>query len=311
MSSNTEDLSEDFLNKLVLGDSIALLKELPDNSVHAIISDIPYGIGVEDWDVLHENTNHAYLGASPAQLKARSVFAKRGKPINGWSAADRAIPRQYQEWCESWADEWARVLVPGGSALVFAGRRLQHRCITALEDSGFSLKDQLAWIKNSAPHRAQRLSVVFDRRGDSQSSADWSGWRLGNLRPRFEPVIWATKPYKRGTTIADNALKFGVGAYSPDALSSLGNEDASNILRSPSGPREEKIHPTQKPVRLMEALVRLVTKPGQVVLDPFAGSASTLVAANNMGRDFVGFEINPEYHRLANERLASLPPRLI
>ena len=61
----------------------------------------------------------------------------------------------------------------------------------------------------------------------------------------------------------------------------------------------------------MEALVRLVTKPGQVVLDPFAGSASTLVAANNMGRDFVGFEINPEYHRLANERLASLPPRLI
>lgn len=311
MPLSVDHFHEQFLNELVLGDCISLLQEFPDNSVHAIISDIPYGIGAEDWDVLHKNTNNAYLGSSPAQLKAQAVFSKRGKPINGWSAADREIPRQYQEWCASWATEWARILVPGGSAFVFAGRRFQHRCISALEDSGLALKDQLAWIKPQAPHRAQRLSVVFERRDDFDSAAEWEGWRLGNLRPRFEPIIWATKPYKIGTTIADNSLKFGVGAYNSEALLQLGEKDSSNILRTTSIRKEPKIHPTQKPVPLMEALISLVTKPGHVVLDPFAGSGSTLVAASNVDRDFIGIELNPEYHRLATQRLADLSPRLL
>ena len=118
-------------------DGISSLAELPANSIHLIASDIPYGIGIEDWDVLHSNTNSALLGASPAQIKAGAVFKKRGKPINGWSEADRLIPIQYYNWCSTWASEWYRVLKPGGSAFVFSGRRYAHRCICALEDSGF------------------------------------------------------------------------------------------------------------------------------------------------------------------------------
>ena len=52
-----------------------------ENSVHLILSDIPYGIGIDDWDVLHKNTNSAYLGSSPSQKKAGSLFKKRGKPL--------------------------------------------------------------------------------------------------------------------------------------------------------------------------------------------------------------------------------------
>lgn len=300
-----------FLNNLILGDCIEQMKELPDSSIHAIISDIPYGIGAEDWDVLHKNNNSAYLGTSPAQKKAQANFAKRGKPINGWSEADRRISHEYQEWCSSWAKEWNRVLVPGGSALVFAGRRFEHRCINALEDNGFSLKDQLAWIKPKAPHRAQRLSVVYERRGDIKAANDWNGWRLGNLRPRFEPIIWAVKPYKVGTTIADNALNYGVGAYNPQAVFQGGSEDSSNILEVGSNRSEPKIHPTQKPLKLMQILVELVTRPGQIILDPFAGSGSTLVAAQSIGRAYIGFELNPEYHRLALERLKTVQETLI
>ena len=116
-------------------------------SVHLILSDIPYGIGVDDWDVLHPNTNSAFLGSSPAQQKAGAVFQKRGKPLNGWSAADREIPAQYYEWCKTWTSQWLRVLKPGGSAIVFAGRRLAHRCIAAMEDAGFTFKDMLAWLR--------------------------------------------------------------------------------------------------------------------------------------------------------------------
>lgn len=186
---------------IIEGDGIAGVKLLPASSIHLIASDIPYGIGADDWDVLHSNTNSALLGSSPAQTKAGAVFKKRGKPINGWSVADRRIPQEYYEWCSTWAPDWFRVLKPGGSVFVFAGRRFAHRCICALEDAGFSFKDMLAWMRDRAPHRAQRVSVVFERRGDRSAAELWDGWRVGNLRPTFEPVLWFTKPYKIGTTI--------------------------------------------------------------------------------------------------------------
>ena len=292
----------DFVDTVFVADSTKPLLSLPDESIHLILSDIPYGIGAEDWDVLHPNTNSAYLGSSPAQEEAGAVFKKRGKPINGWTDADRAIPRQYQEWCASWASEWLRVLKPGASAVVFAGRRFSHRCICAMEDAGFSFKDMLAWHRGRAPHRAQRLSAVFERRGDKSSVEEWQGWRLGNLRPSFEPVLWFTKPYKIGGTIADNAMTHGVGGYNEEGfLNYVDRPD--NHLDIGFAPKESGLHPTQKPVRLMQALVELTTKPGQIVLDPFCGSGSTLVAAKNLGRRYVGCDISPDFVELTKSRL--------
>ena len=291
-------------NQLVLGDGIEGLKNLPDNFAHLILSDIPYGIGAEDWDVLHDNTNSAYLGSSPGQQKAGAVFKKRGKPINGWSEADREIPKQYYEWCSTWAPDWYRVVKPGASVFIFAGRRYAHRCIAALEDAGFSFKDMFAWMRQRAPHRAQRISVVYERRGDSENSEKWEGWRVGNLRPTFEPVLWFTKPYKIGTTIADNVLAHGVGAFNEEAFLKY-EKSPDNVLCSGFLPGESGKHPTQKPVRLMQALIELTTQEDQIVVDPFCGSGSTLLAAKTLNRFYVGFEANKDYYETAKERLAS------
>ena len=284
-------------------DGISAVKALTDASVHLILSDIPYGIGVDDWDVLHNNTNSALLGASPAQTRAGAVFKRRGKPLNGWSEADRRIPVEYQQWCESFASEWLRVLKPGGSAFVFAGRRLSHRCIVAFEDAGFTFKDSMAWLREAAPHRAQRLSVVFQRRGDSVSANRWKGWRVGNLRPTFEPILWFVKPYPIGTTIADNVLTHGVGAFNEQAFVAY-EHTPDNVARSGFAPREGGLHIAQKPVRLLRALIELTTIEGQIVLDPFCGSGSTLVAAKSIGRRYIGFDNNQDCVRIARERLA-------
>jgi len=295
-------MTSQLLNRVLNQDSIQGLSTLPDEFAHLILSDIPYGIGAEDWDVLHDNTNSAYLGTSPAQIKAGAVFKKRGKPINGWSEADRAIPKQYYEWCSQWASEWLRVLKPGGTVFIFAGRRFSHRCIAALEDAGFSFKDMFAWMRQRAPHRAQRVSVVYERRGDKLHAQQWEGWRVGNLRPTFEPVLWFTKPYKIGTTIADNVLAHGVGAFNEEAFLRY-EKSPDNVLTSGFVPGESGLHPTQKPVRLMQALIELTTQKGQIVLDPFCGSGSTLVAAQLTGRNFLGFEANSQYAAVASERL--------
>ena len=77
--------------------------------------------------------------------------------------------------------------------LLFGARRTIHRVVNAFEDSGFLMKDILAWKKRSAHHRAQRVSVVFERRGLAAEAEDRSGWRLGNLAPVFELIVWLTK----------------------------------------------------------------------------------------------------------------------
>lgn len=294
----------DPFDKIYNMDCITGLQRVNDNSVHLILSDIPYGIGAADWDVLHENKNSAYMGASPAQEKAGAVFKKRGKPINGWSEADRAIPREYYEWCSKWAPDWLRVLKPGGSVFIFAGRRYAHRCISALEDAGFSFKDMFSWVRQRAPHRAQRVSVVFERRGDTGSAEAWVGWRVGNLRPTFEPVLWFTKPYKIGATITDNVLEHEVGAFNESAFLKY-ETSPDNILTNGFVSGETGYHPTQKPIKLMQELIELTTKEGQVVLDPFCGSGSTLVAAKSLRRRYIGFEANEVYVDVAEERLRS------
>lgn len=63
-------------------------------------------------------------------------------------------------------------------------------------------------------------------------------------------------------------------------------------------------HPTQKPLALMEALIRDFTDPGDLICDPFAGSASTLVAAKRLGRRAIGFEREPAYFAMAEKRIA-------
>jgi site-specific DNA-methyltransferase (adenine-specific) len=290
-------------NSVVATDGIAAVRDLETASIHLILSDIPYGIGADEWDVLHNNTNSALLGSSPAQVRAGAVFRRRGKPLNGWSEADRQIPIEYQRWCESFAGEWLRVLKPGGSAFVFAGRRLSHRCVVAFEDAGFTFKDSLAWLRESAPHHAQRVSIVFQRRGDDRSANKWEGWRVGNLRPTFEPILWFVKPYTIGTTIADNVLAHEVGAFNEQAFTRY-EQVPDNVLKSGFAKGESGLHLAQKPVKLLRALIELTTVPGQIVLDPFCGSGSTLVAAKSAAREYLGFEVDPDAAKVAGERLA-------
>jgi site-specific DNA-methyltransferase (adenine-specific) len=87
-----------------------------------------------------------------------------------------------------------------------------------------------------------------------------------------------------------------------------GNDTAARFFYTAKASRSERgadnRHPTVKPLDLMRYLIRLVTPPGGVVLDPFAGSGSTLVAARDLGFSAIGIEINPEYIELIEKRCA-------
>ena len=158
----------------------------------------------------------------------------------------------------------------------------------------------------------------------------WHGWGTA-LKPAHEPAVLARKPL-RGT-VADTVAQWGTGALNIEGtrITDAGrwpanvilDEEAASLLGEPSrffyvakaskAEREAGLdaadgeranhHPTVKPLALMRYLVRMVTPPGGVVLDPFMGSGSTGCAALAEGFDFVGIDIIPEYVSIAEKRI--------
>lgn len=293
-------MTTDYLNKITNADCIEHLSKLDDNSIDLFLSDIPYGINLDSWDVLHKNTNSALLGESPAQI-GKSGFKKRGKPINGWSSADKNAGKEYQQWCDTWTKALFPIMKEGSSLFVFGARRTIHRAINSFEDSGFMLKDILMWKKPNAHHRAQRVSGIFEKRRLFDEAKKWDGWRLGNLAPIYEPIAWFMKPYKH--TLTDNILEFEQGAINVDELKKSFDFNGTNILEYGFSKDEYKFHEAQKPISIMEFLIQFTTIENQIILDPFMGSGTTAAACQNTKRKFIGFETDKDFWEKSEQRL--------
>ena len=284
-----------FDDKFVLynGDCVDVMKNFQNNSIDIVITDIPYGIDFSEWDVLHNNTNSALGGFSEHQ-KRDTTFKRRGKPINGWSEADKKIPYEYQQWCNKWAKELFRVTKEGSPILIFSSRRLQHRVANALEDNGFMIRDILIWEKDKCNPKAQRFNKILERR--NITTDEFSNYRVGNLAPYYEPIIFAMKPYK--DTLTDRILENKIGGiYCKD------DKIPSNIIFCHAN-KKNKYHETEKPVELIEKLINIFSiSVDHIILDFTMGSGSTGVACMNTNRKFIGIKLNKEYFDTAVKRI--------
>lgn len=160
---------------------------------------------------------------------------------------------------------------------------------------------------------------------------EWNGWGTA-LKPSAEFWILVRKPLSE-LSVASNVLKHRTGAINIDKTriktadeldrwpanvflgDDLGDPSLSRFFWVPKPSTSEKsaniadesieqTHPTVKPIDLMCYLIRMITPPGGTVLDCFAGSGTTLVAAESMGFRWVGYEINAEYAKIAEARLS-------
>jgi len=150
-----------------------------------------------------------------------------------------------------------------------------------------------AWVKNystgflnakARPLRAHEDILVFYGR-----------------QPTYNPQFWYGKPYKGGSGAGGK----GSDCYRPIARRTTGSPDGRryplSVLRIARD--ETHVHPTQKPVRLMEYMILTYSSPGDLVLDFTMGSGTTGVAAVATGRRFIGIERDPRYFRIACERI--------
>lgn len=129
--------------RLLEGDCLVRLGELEAESVDAIITDPPYGLG--------------FMGAKWDRLDSR----KSGK-----GAAGLAM----QEWHHAWAVEALRILKPGGHLLAFGGTRTYHRLACAIEDAGFEIRDSIMWLYGSGFPKSLNVSKAIDKRRDDSKA---------------------------------------------------------------------------------------------------------------------------------------------
>lgn len=277
---------------LIQGDCVKELSKLDSLSIDIVVSDIPYGINYTEWDVFHNNTNSAFLKSNKSMNN--TTFKTRGKPINGWNEKDRQQSVEYQKWLEAWMIELFRVTKEASPIVLFSSRRNQHRVGCALENCGFLIRDVLIWEKNICNPKAQRINKVLEKRGIYNSK--YNNYRIGNLAPFYEPILWAMKPYSK--TITDCVINDGIGGFCGED-----GKIPSNVLKFNCNIKNE-FHPSQKPLDLIEYLVRLFSAfDGQTILDPFMGSGTTGVACINTGRNFIGIELDQKYYNIAKNRL--------
>jgi len=327
---------------IVQGNARELIREIPAESVHAIVTDPPYGL---------------------------DIGRQTGKK---WDRADGNPAFDPDFW-----EDAMRTLKPGGVLLAFGASRTVHRLTTAIEDAGFIIEESiLAWTRADKKLVDINVAREFAKKGETELAEQYADCH-SMFKPAYEPIVVARKPFARGLNRVENIREHGVGFLNFSEAYTPTSEDLSRKPGAPSKdgvmyyvrggmerskphaggryphnmvflhtpecdpehgcaydcsagiyehehkgksrffrsffhtgrtPQSERItidgeaHLTVKPQSVMEWLVGIATLPGQVVLDPFAGSGSTMVAAATLGRRSIMFELGDSHAAIIRSR---------
>ncbi|MDR2943158.1 MAG: site-specific DNA-methyltransferase [Treponema sp.] len=167
----------------------------------------------------------------------------------------------------AWIIKSFDILKDGGALIVFNDFKKASDIINICYNAGFEYKDVIIWEKtNPMPRNRDRRYV-----------------------PSLELMIWFVKIQKEKWT-----------------FNRQGNTYQSPVMRyaSESGGAFKRYHPTQKPVKLIEEIIKIHSNPGELVLDPFMGSGTTAISAINTGRKYIGFELEKGYYDILTKRIS-------
>lgn len=163
----------------------------------------------------------------------------------------------------SWIQPMTEKIAKNGAMIIFNRWKNLGLIADELERCGMDVKDCIRWEKTNPMPRNRDRRYVAD----------------------FEFAVWAVKQRGKWTFNRQDS-KYQRPEF---------------IATAPNG--KHRFHPTQKPVSLLEELIKIHSNPGDLVFDPFLGSGSTGVAALELGRRFVGIEISEKYYQIAKERI--------
>ena len=199
---------------------------------------------------------------------------------NQWSSKE-----EYFIWFKELIKEYDRVIKDNGSIFIFTGRQY-NRHLSMIMDDFFIEQRIIIWKRkrNMSQTRGRALNSSYEPL--CYYTKQEKGFTYNNLKVLPEKHLQKRKEYVTGH------LKDGV------AIS-----DVWDINALPHNAKENTEHPTQKPIKIMERIVKMASNEGDLILDTFMGSGTTAVACQNLNRNYIGFELNKEYFKIIGERL--------
>jgi site-specific DNA-methyltransferase (adenine-specific) len=257
-------------DKIVCGDTLNLIKNLPDKSVDLVIADPPYNLS---------KGSHINFQASGLN----GFGGKWSKVMENW---DNLPLVDYFKFTVDWLSEAKRILKDTGSILVFGTYHNIGIINTVFQALNIEIINEIVWYKrNSFPNLAGRRFTA------SHETILWG--HVGENKRNYYFNYKLSKEY----------------SDSSDLLKQKGKQ-MRTVWDIPNNKNREEIkfgkHPTQKPLKVCERIISLTSKEGDLVLSPFSGAGTECVAAKRLNRHYIGFEIDPNYVKIAGERLSNV-----
>lgn len=310
------------------GDVLSVLDDnyhwLPDASVDLVLTDPPFNIA--------QDTNfHTYA--------KNTINSYRFDKDKGW---DTYSPESFIDLLNDWAREFSRVLRPGGSFAVFCADAYVSHLIDALKAAGLNPRRTITWRKpNAVPINRQTMMmsaceyVVMGVKGSRATfNSDLDTAKMDEFG-EIEQVLTGDKAASivekhvreavakvstagasRGKDVAEaveEAVQNAAAEAAKRVRAMYVREGSKNILLgcvpnhvSFTSKGGNRLHPTEKPVPLLVYLAKLLSRPGDVILDPFAGSGSLGEAAVRSGRKAVLVEMDEEFYGRLTKRIRDL-----
>jgi DNA modification methylase len=273
----------------VLGDAIQWMVNLPKNSFHAVVTDPPYGI------VEYEHVNHSKLRAGRGgvwRIPPSWDGAKR-QPLPRFTVLSKEKTVDLYEFFSCAALAMHRVLVPGGHVFIASNPLLSTVTFHAFQAAGFEKRGEVIRL------------VQTLRGGDRPKNAEKEFQDVTVMaRSCWEPWGIFRKPFSG--TVADNLRRWGTAGLRRVS----DNEPFRDvILCSPTRSSEKEIapHPSLKPQKFLRQIVRAALPLGLgIIYDPFAGSGSTLAAAEALGYRSIGTDRDTEYFGIGQKAFDAL-----
>lgn len=249
--------------KLIQGDCLEVMKTIPDKSIDMILCDLPYGTTACKWDLV--------------------------------------IP------FEPLWEQYNRIIKDNGAIVLFGSEPFSSK----LRMSNLkNYKYDWVWVKNTSGGFAtakkrpmkyhENISVFFKKQPtynpqmQEYSESTKKRFKDGEKVNRIKQLENSTNLVQGGLSFAgEKAIDYSQGKY-PESVQFFKSVPNSNNVRC---------HPTQKPVELLEYLIKTYTNEGETVLDNCMGSGSTGVACKNTNRDFIGIELDEKYFNIAKSRI--------
>lgn len=292
-------------------DCMVELNKLEDNSIDCVITDPPYFIDKLDNKWSSSEVNNDVKNSHITHLPKGMKF-------------DKSQVKNLYDYYLELSKLLFKKMKPGAYFLSFSSPRLYHAIAMSCEIAGFEIRDMINWNYTQSMPKGMSISHIIQKMKITEEEKtklidEYKDYKTPQIRSCFEPICVAMKPLGKLTFI-QNELQFKTGLLDFSQKVGIDNNrvpanimtteeyneiyDKNFLVSKPSKSEkgENNTHITVKPLSLIEHLIKLFSKKGSLVVDPFLGSGTTALACKNTERKCIGTELNSDYYNICLDR---------